>query len=288
MSRVRRHANEERASRNRMHRLPRRVGLVLERAVTASSTGRKIGSSDCGACAALYEPSLAYLAKQRTAGDVWLRLVHGIEWKGNKRTDRGLEMEPALAELYEQEFGEWYRPVPWGEKWVIQHPSREFATCSPDAFGDDVIVELKTQSQWARPQWGDPGTDEVPDSYAAQCQWLLACTQRDTAHVVVAFGADTDEGFAVVETAFYRVDADAELQHRLLACGERFWTDFVVTKQPPFVKPDANRVAWKEKLRANGIDPKDPRFVDLKRKRKDDASAHARTGEGAGANQARV
>ena len=105
--------------------------------------------------------------------------------------------------------------------------------------------------------------------------------------MLVAFGSDVEPDedglpFAVVETAFYRVDANAELQAKLLGFGERFTMDFVRTGKPPPVKPDANRVAWKEKLRANGIDPKDPRFVDIKRKRKAEPDSETVGGDGAG------
>lgn len=249
---------------------------------------RKLGSSEIGAVWALYDPSVAYLAKQKTAGDVWLRLAHAVEWKGNARTNRGLEMEPELAALYAETVGPWSRPVPWGAQWVVPHPDHDFATCSPDAYGDDVIVELKTQSIWARPQWGTPGTSEVPDSYNCQCQWLLACTGRPTAHVLVAFGSDVtpespeDPSFPVVETAMYFVHANAALQSKLLAFGERFTMDFVRTGRPPLVKPNDNRTAWKKRLKENGYDPKSPEYVDLKPKRAKVAGAEAVGGDGGG------
>lgn len=219
---------------------------------------RRLGSTDIASVAALYLPQLeAELPKTKTAGDVWLRLVHGVEVPRNNRMTRGLDMEPWALDYYRQHIGEWWRPKPIGEFWTVPHPKFPDFTASPDAYGRGCVIEAKTQSEWARNHWGTPGTSEMANRYLYQCAWLTACCDRSETHVLCVFGNDVPvEGqlatteFIVTEPAVYRVDRDAEIEATLLECGQRFVEDFVRTGIPPPVKPAHNRTEAKRLIDA--------------------------------------
>lgn len=215
---------------------------------------RRIGSTDIGAVAALYRPKLAaVLPKTKTAGDVWLRLVHGIEVPSNKRMKRGNDVEPALRACYRENVGPLWRPedLAPGQWWTVRHPAHEFATASPDGLDAPpatarLVVELKSQSVWGRNLWGEPGTDKLATRYLFQTSWLMSCCNVDEAHVLVGFGVDDEETgeFHYEDTAAYRVERDRELESALLAYGEQFWRENVLPGKPPPVKPAHNRRQW--------------------------------------------
>lgn len=221
-------------------------------------SGRRLGSTEIAAVAALYRPQLRHeLPKNKTAGDVWLRLVHGLEIPKRGGMQRGLDMEPWALDYYREHIGEWWREKPLGEWWTVPHPHFPDFTASPDAYNGRAVVEIKTQSEWARKQWGTPGTDQMANRYLYQAAWLMACCDKDETHVLCVFGNDVPvEGelatteFVVTEPAVYPVDRDPEIESMLLGIGERFLEEFVQPRVPPPVKPANNRRKAKELLDA--------------------------------------
>lgn len=230
---------------------------ALRRSIAGERPGvvRRIGSTDIAAIAALYRPELAdELPKNKTAGDVWLRLVHGVDLPKSARMRRGNDVEPALLQTYRDSVGPAWRPeLAPGRWWTVRHPRHEFATASPDALDAAppharTVVELKSQSVWARKQWGEPGTDRLATRYLFQLAWLMACCDVDEAHVLVGFGTDdvaTGE-FFFTDSAVYRAERDLGLEAQLLEYGQRFFEDFVRTGRPPPVASAQNRRQWKQ------------------------------------------
>lgn len=216
-----------------------------------------IGSTDIACIAALYDPALAVdLPKNRTAGDVWLNVVHGVELPRNSRMDRGSRVEPVLLECYREHIGSTWRPsLPPDAWWSVTHPKHGWAFCSPDAFDAEQpsrLIEIKSQDVHARPLWGTPGSGEVATRYLYQSAWAMACADVDETHFLVGFGTDdkTTGEFWFTETAPYVVHRDLQLEARLLEYGERFFNDFVRTGRPPPVKPHSNRREWKRLTRS--------------------------------------
>lgn len=219
---------------------------------------RRIGATDIAVIAALYEPQLAVdLPKHKTAADVWFRLRTGKDATSNPRMDRGTRLEAALFDCYQRYVGPAWRPaLRPDEWWLVKHPQYTWATCSPDAFDAPKpmrVVEFKTQSVWARKQWGMPGTNNLATRFLYQLAWSMACCDVDTAHLLVAFGTDTKDEhghpvFIIEDTATYWSERDAELEQRLLGYGERFMTDYVLPGKPPPCKPAHHRTAMKQYL----------------------------------------
>lgn len=206
---------------------------------------RRIGSTDIASIVALYRPGMEHLAKKKTAADTWMRLVHGIEVPRSPVMSRGLRVEPLLRDLYRETIG----PVS-GATGVIQHPAHKWMTGSPDAFAGDVLVELKTCSKWIQNRWGSPGSDELPPDYQLQVMHLLEVSGRRKAHILCAFGTDMKDefgspDFAIESTAIYQADWDPQIIATIIECGERFWSEHVLTRVPPGVAPLHNKRHFK-------------------------------------------
>lgn len=214
-----------------------------------TARARSIGSTDSAAILGLYHPELAHLSKLKNAADVWMRLVHNIDLPSNSAMGRGIRVEPLLRALYRETVG----PVadPPG---TLRHPSHAWMVGSPDGVADAALVEFKTVGRWSAAQWGEPGTDRVPDGYNIQVQHLMEVAQRDVAHVLSAFGTDLKddagtEQFSVERTAVYLVHRDAALVAEIVRCGARFMAEHVEAKRCPDVKPLHNIRKWKGLLK---------------------------------------
>lgn len=129
----------------------------------------------------------------------------------------------------------WWRDQHPEYRFVDDHPhvTRDelpWASATPDliAYGenDTVLVEAKTAADaedWEK--WGDPGTDEIPVHYLAQCFWQLALSGAARVYVPV-LGPYLN---------FYEfvVEADAGIQTDLLSQCEVFYRSLDSDDAPP-------------------------------------------------------
>lgn len=210
---------------------------------------RSIGSTDSAAILALYHPEMAHLSKMKNATDVWLRLVHDIELPRNTAMGRGIRVEPMLRTLYRETIG--HVDDPPG---TLRHSAHAWMVGSPDGLSESALVEFKTVGHWSEAQWGEPGSDRVPDSYNLQVQHLMEVAGRQVAHVLAAFGSDFKDNngvdaFSVERTAVYLVRRDNALVAEIVRCGARFFAEHVETRTPPDLKPLHNIRKWQSILK---------------------------------------
>jgi putative phage-type endonuclease len=107
-------------------------------------------------------------------------------------------------------------------------------------LGADRVLEVKTAHAMAQgsAEWGEPGTDEVPQHYWMQCQWYLAITGLPFADLAVLFGGQ--------KFCEYTIPADAGLQGDLLAQAQGWWQRHVVEDMPPDPTTEADaRTLWR-------------------------------------------
>lgn len=237
---------------------------------------RYIGSGDVASIVALYRSDLSHMAKGKSAADVWLRLVHGLDLKKKGGMDRGLREENPLRITYRQTVG----PVS-DLPGMIQHPRFPWAGGSPDGLGLDRVVELKTSSIYAMDQWGETSfenpTDLVPDHYNFQCQWLCGLCGFSLADLFMGFGKDVKfpcpscyigprkrkpscdacggtgrekpDEFQYTETRLYRIHFNPELFAECERFAETFYDSHVRTRLAPPVLPVDNKREWKRLTR---------------------------------------
>lgn len=132
---------------------------------------------------------------------------------------RGTRFEPVLREMYSERTGrkvkQFYESV--------QSQDVPFMFVTPDGLADeDRYLEIKTARN--RHDWGEPGTDEIPQEYLIQVQHGLFVTRLLVADVFVAFSLDDIE--------LYEVHADPELQDMIIEGERAFWNQ-VETRTPP-------------------------------------------------------
>lgn len=114
----------------------------------------------------------------------------------------------------------------------MRHPDFEFAIANIDRaiinpaisgnvrwkdgkLTTDRILECKTANGFMAKQWGEAGTDSVPDAYLIQCQWYMGVTGASICDLAVLIGGQ--------DFRIYTILRDDDLINDLLIQGAAFW-----------------------------------------------------------------
>ena len=91
--------------------------------------------------------------------------------------------------------------------------------------GEHVNAEMKTVHPFAAKEWGDPGSDEIPLHYAAQCMHGLMVTGRRLCIVAALIGAD--------DLRIHRIERDDETIAAMRTRELEFWRRVQERDAPP-------------------------------------------------------
>lgn len=193
----------------------------------------------------------------------WLK-DNGYNWTKKDISDRpeiqcGLIFERAILE-YTANKGELYT----GGKFEIEY-SDDLMSCHCDSHLYRVNetkpwlnAEAKTSTVFAyRDNWGEPGTDQIPDYYFAQVQQQMGLSgvHRTVVPLLVFPNRQVDiypyvkdlnysSLYTIVQTMdilglfhLYYVDYDPVTFEKMKKVAESFWSKYVVTKTPPLNAP---------------------------------------------------
>lgn len=148
-----------------------------DRAAWLAERRKGIGASEAAAALGL--------CRYSTPIDLWQRklgLAHDVEeneamWWGNA-------LEDDVIDRYQLVTG---RAVVSRQVWH-RHPDIPYMTATVDGIVDDGrLLEIKTTGRLSG-DWGEDGSDQIPDEYLVQVQHQLAVTGRDSADVAVFHG----------------------------------------------------------------------------------------------------
>lgn len=201
---------------------------------------RFVGGSDIAGVLGLAPP------KWRTAVQIWERKIAAdaepepeTEREKRKVLARGKVVEPLVALMLESLHG--ITGATRGRRYVdsdvpyfaaeidLEVPFYAVAHLFPGEAAVDadelVNVEIKTVHPFAADEWGDEGTEDVPIHYAAQVYWGLGVTRRRFALCAALFGAD--------DLVLYPIVAHEPTIAGMRAKAGAFWTDYVLTGNPP-------------------------------------------------------
>lgn len=171
-----------------------------------------IGGSDAAA--------VLGLSKWKTPYDVYadkLGLADPIP--DNEAMLWGRLQEPLIRQQYADRTG---RAVTVPNAPLV-HPVHAFMRANLDGATDDKrVFEAKTAR--TAQDWGEPGTDEVPQPYLLQVQHYMAVAGFVVADVAVLIGGS--------DFRIYEVPADPELQEMMIEAEAAFW-DRVQRRDPP-------------------------------------------------------
>jgi len=167
-----------------------------------------IGGSDIAA--------VCGMSKWKTPFDVYREKVMPIEDEPpTLAMELGNYLEPLIIKKYESETGAKVRSVD-----AIAMDDHKFARCNLDGFvtlpdGTQGILECKTAGDSR--QWGEPGTEQIPQEYYLQCQWNMLVSGTEWCDVPVLF---FDRGRRI---EIYHVDRSEKVQAVLLERAKEFW-----------------------------------------------------------------
>jgi putative phage-type endonuclease len=133
----------------------------------------------------------------------------------------GTLLEPLIASEYARRTGCVVERLPD----LLRHPTWSFMIGHIDGriVGESRILEVKTAHD-AR-NWGEPGSDEVPSWYAAQCHHYLVVTGAQFVDVAVLVGGS--------DFRIYTIERDDEIAGMLIDQEAEFWRHHVETGRPP-------------------------------------------------------
>jgi putative phage-type endonuclease len=196
---------------------------AADHAAWLANRGAKLGSSDC--------PAILGVSPYRTAADVYVEKVYALEGRTPYKIaepfdfsdplQRGHLYEPVIARAYELITGETLVSPPAKCHW-----DHDFIAATADRMTMDgrKLVELKKVHWRNADEWGEPGTEEIPDGYLAQVQEQMAVYGVDQCDVVALIGDD--------DLRIYPITRNKTLCEMILDSMCDFWGR-VQRREPP-------------------------------------------------------
>lgn len=189
-----------------------------------------IGGSDCAPALGLSKWKTPYSLYQEKRGEIE---PQDETWE----MGRGKALEPLLRQNYADTTGR--KVIALHE--AMRSDRHHFMTYSPDGLivEEKRLVEFKTAAYGK--EWGEVGSDEIPQEYLLQVQHGLIVTGYDVCDVTVSIAGNKPKYFVV--------EADRELQEMIIDREAVFW-DMVQAGTPP--DPISNDDVAKIYRRVNG------------------------------------
>ncbi len=158
--------------------------------------------------------------------DVWRKKVGLVDDAPTKHTHRGRFLEAGVRLWYASETG---RRVELAT--TMRHPTLTRIVATPDGIvyerderEPSRVLEVKCPDWRLAQDWGEAGTDQVPDYYVPQAIWEMAVTGTQ----LCDFAALIDGGLRI-----FTVRWDRALFEALAEQAHAFWRAYVETKTPP-------------------------------------------------------
>lgn len=169
----------------------------------------------------------------KTGADVWLDKTFDIEppARQNDSIDMGNAFETPLLGWAARELGVNISTVP-GDLFAVCKAYPVFSATLDSIILDaecvvltDEAIEAKVTSR--SEEYGEPGTDQVPDRVNVQVQAQMLCHDLKRVHVAVLMGRNG------LRRELYLVERDEDIITSIIQRGEWFWNEFVLPKKQP-------------------------------------------------------
>lgn len=191
----------------------------------ARKTG--IGGSDVAA--------IAGKSKWATPLDIYLEKIGEKERNKNEEEPQngpkywGKVLEEVVAKEYTKQTGKsLIKKV--GIESMFRHPEHHHMIANLDYLIDDGkgILECKTASAFIRKEWGEEGTDNMPEAYLMQCAHYSKVLEKHGIEYV-----DSPVLIGGNDYKIYRYTKSHELEDKIVKLEHNFWHQHVVKKTPP-------------------------------------------------------
>jgi len=160
------------------------------------------------------------ISDYKTSYQLWLEKIGDAEPQQETwEMMRGKALEPALRQHYANKTG---LVVSLPVKAMVSE-KYPFMRYNPDGLTKEKrLVEFKTASY--SDEWGEEGTDEIPQEYLLQVQHGMIVTGFEVCDVTVSIGGNKPK--------YYLVEADKFLQEFIIEVEAKFW-QMVEQRVPP-------------------------------------------------------
>ena len=175
-----------------------------------------LGGSDLGA--------ISGLSPYKTALDVYLDKTSGdIREETNDAMRWGNLLEDVVAKAYSEDTGRTIEIEPN----TIYHSEYKFLGANIDRWADNKrrILECKTASFLKAKEWGDLGTDQIPESYLIQNATYSAVCNIPVVDTAVLIGGQ--------DFRIYTYNRNKELEEKLIKIACNFWHNHIEKRIPP-------------------------------------------------------
>lgn len=199
-----------------------------------------------------------------TAHSAYLKLRKEVPpTPDNIAMERGRRYEPIVADIFQgghQELRVAHNRLGTNAPEIYEHADYPFLVGRPDrllydAQSNDLVegLEIKT-SNWSNVrQWGEEGTDAIPQNYLIQCQWYAGLAKLPIWRVAVAF---LDDVGTLKQYKEYKINADEELFETLVERAVDFWENNVIPGVPPEIDyVDETTARWVAQKFARNVEP---------------------------------
>jgi putative phage-type endonuclease len=135
----------------------------------------------------------------------------------------GTKQEEIIAERYAEECNVIIQKQPT----LIRHPKYPFIACNIDRWvgNKEYILECKTAHFYKMKQWGDSGTDQIPESYLVQVAYYAAICDVPKVDIAVLIGGQ--------DFRIYTYNRNKELEEKLIKIACNFWHNHIEKRIPP-------------------------------------------------------
>lgn len=135
----------------------------------------------------------------------------------------GAKQEKDVAERYAEE----HNVEVTIEPKLIRHPKYPFMAGNIDRWvgNYEYILECKTAHFIKSKEWGEVGTNQIPEAYLCQVAWYSAITGVPKVDIAVLIGGQDFRIYTYVQ--------DKEFEDKLITIGKNFWLNHVQKRIPP-------------------------------------------------------
>jgi len=154
-------------------------------------------------------------------------------FEGNRFTEAGNRLEDVIAQWYADEQG--CRVARANQTFRLKEHDFIMAHIDRRVLKERKVLECKSADKWTLNNWGQPGTDEIPDAYFIQVQHYLMFPNWDSADLAALIGGN--------DLRIYPILPDYELQEMMLESEIAFWKIIERGDLPdPIRESDANKL----------------------------------------------
>ena len=175
-----------------------------------------LGGSDLGA--------VIGVNKYKTALDVYLeKTSEFVEEANNNATYWGNVLEDVVAQEYSKRVN---LPVEVETK-LLRHPEHEFLAANIDRWvgNKEYVLECKTAGFMMSKEWGEEGSDSIPESYLIQSAGYASICDVPKVDIAVLIGGQ--------DFRIYTYERNKEFEEKLIKIACNFWNNHVLKRIPP-------------------------------------------------------